>query len=192
MKAKRFNPDNKEKLFTDKRFETLKPAELLTDLGLKKGDVFIDVGSGNGFFSLPGAEIVGEEGKVYSVDVEIDMLLDLKNRAQQAGLTDRIEICKSENTDSNLNQKADLILFAYLFHEVDQKGEFLDNYFKLLKKGTKVIFIEWDPAEREVGPPLESRISSKKIKNILEKRGIKKIEVKEMAYNSYLIEGVML
>lgn len=190
MKTKRFNPDRKEKLFNAERFKSLKPAELLKSLGLKKGDVLIDVGSGNGFFSLPGAEIVGTEGKVYSVDVEIDMLLDLKHRAQKSGLTDRIEICKSNENDANLHQKADFMLFAYLFHEVGERQRFLDNYFKFLKKGSKVVFIEWDPAKREEGPPLEQRISSKNLKEILAKKDFKNIRVKTIAYNSYLIEGI--
>ena len=190
MTGKRFHPSKKKKLFAEKRLKTLKPAELLSKLNLKDGDIFIDIGAGNGFFSLPAAEIVGNEGKVYSVDVEIDMLLDLKHRAQQAGLTDRIEICRSEDNDANLHQDADFMLFAYLFHEVDEKDKFLDNYFRFLKKGSRVVFIEWDPDKREEGPPLHHRVKSEQLKSMLEKRNIKNIEVKDIDYNSYLISGI--
>lgn len=189
MTGKRFHSSKKKKLFTEKRLKSLRPAALLTDLDLKEGDVFIDVGAGNGFFSLPGAEIVGESGRVYSVDVQIDMLLDLKYRAQQAGLTDRIEIVKSEDNDANLHQKADFMLFAYLFHEVEEKEIFLNNYFSFLKKGSRVVFIEWDPATREEGPPLHHRVKSEHLKSMLEQRNIKNIEIKNIDYNSYLISG---
>ncbi len=192
MTGKRFNPSKKKKLFTEKRLKSLKPAELLSELNLKEGDIFIDIGAGNGFFSLPAAEIVGEKGKVYSVDVEIDMLLDLKHRAQQAGLTDRIEICKSEDNDANLRQNADFMLFAYLFHEVEEKDKFLDNYFNFLDKGSRVVFIEWDPEKREEGPPLHHRIESEKLKAMLEERNIKNIEIRDIDYNSYLISGVKI
>ena len=190
MSGKRFHPSKKKKLFSEKRLKSLRPAEMLSKLKLKKGDVFIDVGAGNGFFSLPGAEIVGESGKVYSVDVEIDMLLDLKHRAQLAGLTDRIEICKSEDNDANLHQYADFMLFAYLFHEVDKKDKFLDNYFSFLKKGSRVVFVEWDPEKREEGPPLDHRVKSEQLKSMLEQRNIKNIEIKDIDYNSYLISGI--
>jgi len=190
MSGKRFHPSKKKKLFSEKRLKSLRPAEMLLELNLKKGDIFIDVGAGNGFFSLPGAEIVGESGKVYSVDVEIDMLLDLKHRAQQAGLTDRIEICKSEDNDANLHQNADFMLFAYLFHEVEEKDKFLDNYFSFLKKGSRVVFIEWDPEKREEGPPLHHRIKSGQLKSMLEQRDIKNIEIRDIDYNSYLISGI--
>jgi ubiquinone/menaquinone biosynthesis C-methylase UbiE len=189
MTGKRFHSSKKKKLFTEKRLKSLKPAELLSELDLKEGDIFIDVGAGNGFFSLPGAEIVGNSGRVYSVDVQIDMLLDLKYRAQQVGLTDRIEIVKSEDNDANLNQKADFMLFAYLFHEVEEKEKFLNNYFSFLKKGSKVVFIEWDPAKREEGPPLHHRVKSEHLKSMLEQRNIKNIEIKNIDYNSYLISG---
>jgi ubiquinone/menaquinone biosynthesis C-methylase UbiE len=190
MSGKRFHPAKKKKLFAEKRLKSLRPAELLKELGLNEGDIFIDIGSGNGFFSLPAAEIVGDKGKVYSVDVEIDMLLDLKHRAQQAGMTDRIEICKSEDNDANLRQDADFMLFAYLFHEVEEKEKFLNNYFRFLKKGSRLVFIEWDPEKREEGPPLHHRVQSEKLKAMLEERNIKNIEIRDIDYNSYLISGV--
>jgi len=190
MSGKRFHPAKKKKLFAEKRLKSLRPAELLSELNLKEGDIFIDIGAGNGFFSLPAAEIVGERGKVYSVDVEIDMLLDLKHRAQQAGLTDRIEICKSEDNDANLHQEADFMLFAYLFHEVDEKEKFLNNYFSFLKKGSRVVFIEWDTDKREEGPPIHHRVKREQLKSMLEQRNIKNIEVKDIDYNSYLISGI--
>lgn len=189
MSGKRFHSSKKKKLFAEKRIKSLKPAELLSELDLKKGDIFIDVGAGNGFFSLPGAEIVGKTGRVYSVDVQIDMLLDLKYRAQQAGLTDRIEICKSEDNDANLRENADFMLFAYLFHEVEEKDKFLDNYFNFLEKGSKVVFIEWDPNIREEGPPLHHRVESQEIKTMLEERNIKNIEIRDIDHNSYIVTG---
>ena len=190
MSGKRFHPAKKKKLFSEKRLKSLRPAELLEELNLKEGDIFIDIGAGNGFFSLPAAEIVGESGKVFSVDVEIDMLLDLKHRAQKAGLTDRIEICKSQDNDANLRKKADFMLFAYLFHEVEEKEKFLNNYFNFLKQGSRVVFIEWDPDKREEGPPLDHRVESEKLKTMLEQRDIKNIEIKDIDYNSYLISGI--
>lgn len=161
MTDKRFEPAKKKKLYSQKRFEHLKPVEMLKNLNLKNGDIMIDVGAGNGFFSLPAAEIVGEKGKVYSVDVEIDMLLDLKHRAQKTGLTDRIEIVKSNVNSANLRERADFMLFAYLLHEVEAPEKFLRNYFKFLKKGSKVIFIEWDTKKEKKGHQLHIELKVK-------------------------------
>lgn len=190
MTAKKFEPAKKNKLYSKKRFKGLKPIQLLKNLSLEQGDVMIDVGAGNGFFSLPAAEIVGESGKVYSVDLEIDMLLDLKHKAQKAGLTNRIEIVKSEVNDANLREPADFMLFAYLLHEVDNKENFLKNYFKFLRKGSRVVFIEWESEQREEGPPLEHRIKSEDLKLMLEKEDLKNIKLQNIDYNSYLISAI--
>jgi len=49
-------------LFRDKKGEVL-----LT--GAKKGDIILDYGCGIGFNTIPAAEIVGEEGTVYALDI---------------------------------------------------------------------------------------------------------------------------
>ncbi|MGZ7049335.1 MAG: class I SAM-dependent methyltransferase, partial [Methanobacterium sp.] len=47
--------------------EILDPSMVLKIIGLKKGDVFLDAGSGDGYMSLAASSIVGDEGKVYAV-----------------------------------------------------------------------------------------------------------------------------
>jgi SAM-dependent methyltransferase len=56
---------------------------LLKAAGLKPGQKVLEVGCGPGFFTIPAAKIVGEEGFVYAVDVHI-----LTN-ASDIGLPDR-------------------------------------------------------------------------------------------------------
>jgi len=44
------------------------PYKILERAGLKPGQNVLEVGCGPGFFTIPAAHIVGEEGKVYAVD----------------------------------------------------------------------------------------------------------------------------
>jgi len=44
------------------------PYKILSYIGLKRGRVFLDVGCGKGFLTLPAATVVGPEGVVYAVD----------------------------------------------------------------------------------------------------------------------------
>ena len=39
------------------------PEEILTAIGLKAGQTLIDIGCGEGFFTLPAARIVGPNGR---------------------------------------------------------------------------------------------------------------------------------
>jgi ubiquinone/menaquinone biosynthesis C-methylase UbiE len=189
MANQRFNPAKKTKLFNDERRERLQPAKLLNKLGLKEGDIFADIGAGNGFFAIPAAEILKESGKVYAVDVENIMLADLISRAKEKKVSKNLEIIKSGEYAAHLPEKVDFMLFSYLIHEVDKKEFFLDNYFRYLKEGSKVVFVEWTKNEKVDGPPMDHRISRKELRSILENMGIEDIKVEDCGEQNYLIWG---
>ena len=45
------------------------PENILDGIGLHPGMTFIDIGCGQGFFTIPAAKIVGDSGKVYASDI---------------------------------------------------------------------------------------------------------------------------
>ncbi len=185
----RFNPDKKSKLFNDKRRQRLQPKKLLNKLGLKNGDIFADIGAGNGFFAIPAAEILKESGKVYAVDVENIMLADLVSRAKEKNVSKSLEIIKSGEYAAHLPEKVDFMLFSYLIHEVDKKEFFLNNYFRYLKKGSKVVFVEWTKKEDVAGPPFEHRISRNELSSILKNMEIENIKIEDCGEENYLLFG---
>ena len=189
MSQKRFNPVKKDKLFNDDRMERLKPKESLKKFGLKEGHKFADIGAGNGFFAIPAAEIVKDKGMVYAVDIENLMLSDLISRAKEKGVSNRIEIIKSTEYAAHLTEKVDFMLFSYLIHEVDKKEFFFYNYFRYLKEGSKVVFVEWSKKEEVEGPPYEHRISREELRELLENRDIKDIKVEDRGEKNYIIWG---
>ncbi|SFL70847.1 class I SAM-dependent methyltransferase [Halanaerobium salsuginis] len=191
MTDHKFNPAKRAKLLAKSRLEILQPFNLLKRFNLQAGDIFIDVGAGNGAFAIPAAKIVGRTGFVYAVDVEIKMLLDLKYRAQQLDLSNRIEIIKSQENDANLRQPADLMLFSYMLHEVDNKFIFLENYFRFLKTGARVIFIEWQAdVDDKAGPPASHRVARSELKELLKDNNITDLETEELSSEIYLMTGL--
>jgi len=57
---------------------------------IEKDMVVLGAGCAMGFFSLPAAQMVGENGKVICVDIQKEMIKSLKRRALKAGVIDRI------------------------------------------------------------------------------------------------------
>ena len=53
------------------------PEKVLADAGLRSGMVFVDVGCGDGFFTIMAAQLVGEKGMVYAVDTDVSALRGL-------------------------------------------------------------------------------------------------------------------
>ena len=63
---------------------------------VKEGMKVLDVGCGPGFFSIEIAKMVGESGKVFSVDLQEGMLLKLKDKIHGTPLEERISLIKCE------------------------------------------------------------------------------------------------
>ena len=81
------------------------PYKLLKTAGLKPGQKVLEVGCGPGFFTIPAAKIVGDEGVIYAVDVhplaikrvqkkihreEMKNVTPILANASNTGLPDRI------------------------------------------------------------------------------------------------------
>ena len=63
------------------------PDVVLMEIGLKPGVTFIDVGCGEGFFTLPVVRLVGEKGRVYGLDVNPQAIERLRIKAANESIT---------------------------------------------------------------------------------------------------------
>lgn len=102
----------------------------------------MDLGCGPGVFSLAMAEMVGEKGKVISVDIQEEMLQMLKRKSEQAGLGSRILIHKSQPNKIGVSKRVDFALAFYMIHEVSDIGSFLRELAMLLKPRAKLLIVE--------------------------------------------------
>ena len=53
----------------DLKVKFIDPSAVIAQMDLKQGETIADFGCGTGYFSIPLAQKIGEEGKVYSLDV---------------------------------------------------------------------------------------------------------------------------
>jgi SAM-dependent methyltransferase len=72
--------------------------KVLKDIGIKRGDIVLDFGCGEGTYSLPAAKIAGKGGKVFALDKSISKLDELTRRAKSA----RLENIKTVKTSGRL------------------------------------------------------------------------------------------
>ncbi len=87
-------------------------------LGLKPGMKVCDLGCGNGYWTLPIARDLGAEGRVYAVDIQIEMLQQLKARVAGRELTNVTPILGDvDNPRLPEDVKLDLILQVDVYHE---------------------------------------------------------------------------
>ncbi|HEY2414172.1 MAG TPA: methyltransferase domain-containing protein, partial [Pirellulaceae bacterium] len=76
-----------EWLTRDNREQEERCSLMLANLGVKRGMTICDMGCGNGFYTLQLAKMVGDNGKVYGVDIQPEMLTFLQRRAAAENVT---------------------------------------------------------------------------------------------------------
>jgi 2-polyprenyl-3-methyl-5-hydroxy-6-metoxy-1,4-benzoquinol methylase len=118
-----------------------KPEKLLGPY-VQEGMTVMDIGCGMGFFSLGMARLVGDGGRVLSVDIQQKMLDVLKKRAQKAGVFDRIQLVRCEPGAINVESKADFILCFWMVHEVPDSVAFFRQLRQHLSPKGKLLIAE--------------------------------------------------
>ncbi len=104
-------------LIRPEREEEERASESFKQLKLAEGMSVCDLGCGNGYWTLPMARDVGNDGKVYAVDIQREMLQKLRQRSSKYKL-DNIEPVLGKVDDPNLPEnKTDLVLLVHVYHE---------------------------------------------------------------------------
>jgi SAM-dependent methyltransferase len=80
------------------------PQRTLEGARLQAGDVVLEVGCGTGFFTVPAAQLVGEQGKVIALDVMVGYLEEVATRVARAGLQN-VELLRRDALDTGLGDK---------------------------------------------------------------------------------------
>jgi len=111
------------------------PYKPLRAAGLKPGQRVLEVGCGPGFFTLPAAEIVGQDGKVISIDVSPTAVAHVRRKVEEAG-ADNVELLLANAADTGLPEVSfDLVFIFGLGHVVGDLGDVWAELYQLLKPG---------------------------------------------------------
>lgn len=177
----RFAADNQER----RRWQN--PEAILTELGLKPGFTFMDIGCGGGFFTLPAARLVGERGSVYAVDINSEYVQDLEEKAAGEGLINlKLQVGKAE--EIVLCQAcADIVFFGIVLHDFKNQARVLANAKRMLKPSGRLVNLDWKKEPMPLGPPLSKRFNEEKAVRLITAAGFKVETVKESRPYHYLI-----
>lgn len=112
---------------------------------VNEGMNVLDIGCAMGFFSLPMAEMVGHQGKIYCIDVQEKMIATLIKRAKKAGLSDNIEarVCPSDSLGlKDLSEQIDFAVASAVVHEVPSAESFFSEVYTALKPSGRLLVAE--------------------------------------------------
>lgn len=127
-------------------------------LDLQPGMKVLDAGCGPGRLSIPTARAIGPQGELTAVDLQAEMLERVREKAQNAGLSN-LHFVQSGLGEGKLNKNYyDCALMVTVLGEIPDQESAIKEIFEVLKPGgilsvTEVIF----------DPHFQSRASVQKV-----------------------------
>ena len=149
----------------------LNPLEVIKQLKLRENMIAADFGSGSGGWAIPLAKKL-EEGQVYAIDLLEEPLSALRAKAKSEKIPN-IETIRSniEKTSRLRENSCDLVLMTNLFFQVENKKQVLEEGKRALKKGGKILVVDWKK-EALMGPK-GREVSPAEVKKLAEEVGLK-------------------
>lgn len=157
----------------------LNPSAAIQAAKLQEGMHVADFGAGSGFFTRASARAVGEEGRVWAVDVHRDLLPRIKALATAEGLHN-VEVMQGdvERPDgSHLpSEEFDFVIISNLLFGSENKGAIAQEARRILRRTGKVLVIDWSGSYGGLGPHPDHVISASAARKIFEESGFTHIE----------------
>lgn len=152
-----------EWLIRDSREREERCSLLLTNLGLKPGMTVCDMGCGNGYYSLKIAKLIGEQGKIYAVDVQPEMLTFLQQRAKEEQVENIVPVQGKFHDPQLPPDSQDLILVVDVYHEFSHPEQMLASMRKALKADGLIALAEYRAEDPDVPIKPLHKMSKKQI-----------------------------
>lgn len=160
------------KMFDDPaRDQWQKPREVIEALGIEPGGSVADIGAGTGYFSPYLARAVGPDGVVYAVDVEPNFVQYLRMRAEREEMANLIPILGSYDNPRLPPKALDVILIVDTYHHIDGRRAYFRSLLRTLKRGGRLVIVDFKKEDAPVGPPLEHKIAAAQVEEELSAAG---------------------
>ena len=132
------------------------PSQTVNHFEILSGMRVADFGAGAGFFVLAAAPLLGENGRIYAVDIQKELLSKIKRDAENRGFFnveliwgDAEKIGGTKLADNSL----DVVIASNILFQVNSKESLIEEVKRVLKPGKgKVFVIEWRDSFGGLGP----------------------------------------
>jgi ubiquinone/menaquinone biosynthesis C-methylase UbiE len=164
------------------------PEAVLQDL--RVGMVFMDIGCGDGFFSILAAKKVGETGKVYAVDSDALAIEKLKRKAKTEGIKNiRARVAAAEETVF-CRRCADFVFYSMVLHDFADPTKVLRNARAMIKPTGQLIDLDWKKQQVPFGPPAKIRFSIETASSLMRDAGFQISNVRDAGRYHYIVTAL--
>jgi len=162
------------------RDEWQKPHEVVMALDLKPTETIADIGAGTGYFARRFAH---HAGKVYAVDIDAKLLAIARDQAPA-----NLETVLAAPDDPQLPANSiDTMFFCDVLHHIENRPAYYAKLATALKKGGRIVVIDFYKKDLPVGPPPDMKLSDEQVIAEFQQAGFavsKRLEI--LPYQYYL------
>lgn len=152
------------------------PARCIEALRLREGDVVADLGAGSGYYAFRMAPLVGPKGRILAVEIQDEMIAELKKRIDKNKVAN-VETIRCTESDPKLPEASvDLLIMVDVYHELSFPFEVMTAVKKALKPGGRVALVEFRKEDREVPIKEVHKMSEAQIGKEMAAVGLKHLE----------------
>lgn len=158
--------------------------EIIRELDLKGGEVFMDAGCGDGHNAIKLLEDYNHRGCVYAVDIYDASIEDMETYKKENNVENliNIEADITEGIPGVNDESVDVILMVNVFHgfKASRKlDEAVEELARIVKKDGKIAIMDYKAWDVPKGPPTQVRSSPEDLEKLFANHGLKKTYLNE-------------
>lgn len=132
----------------DRRDSWQKPDEVVKTIGLKPGQIIVDIGAGDGYFMRYFAKTVAPRGKAVGLEIKSDLVEKMNEDARKSGLTN-YEARLVETDDPKLApHSVDVIFLCDTYHHINSRVDYFRKIRQALKAGGRLVILDMVRSKR--------------------------------------------
>lgn len=133
-----------------------RPDDVVAALGLKGDEQVVDVGAGAGYFAFRFAKAL-PRGSVVASDVEPEMVRHMHHKAMTEGVRN-LRVVLGKPDDPEIPGEANLVFVCDVLHHVADRSAWLSKLAGGMRKGARLVMIEFKEGRLPEGPPENAKI----------------------------------
>jgi ubiquinone/menaquinone biosynthesis C-methylase UbiE len=175
-------------------FDLVDQEKVFSELQLKEGICFLDLGCGRGEYAIGASDMVGNEGEVYGIDLWEEGINSLREEASARGSGNIKAMVADAGKRLPLKDLSiDVCFMATVFHDLvlaNTAEGALQEISRVLKKEGILAILEFIKVDGPPGPPLSSRLAPEEVEERVVLYGFERVGLKDVGLYNYLVRFV--
>jgi ubiquinone/menaquinone biosynthesis C-methylase UbiE len=146
-----------------------KPDSVVSAMKLKGTETIADVGAGSGYFTFRFASHL-PKGRIIAIDIDPEMIRHIHHKAMSSEI-ENIDMVLASADDPKIPEYVTVVFICDVLHHLKDRAKWLSKVNSEIKKGTRLVLIEFKEGALPEGPPEKIKISAKEMESSVSNAG---------------------